>query len=134
MAITERQIAEALYETLEGKSEKEQKELFPKIVVFLSKRRLLAKSKNILNKLEKLINGKEGVGSAIVTSATKIKPHEESELKQILEKRYRFKKVNLEERLDEKVLGGFRVEVNDEVVDLTIKNKINQLKEFLITN
>jgi len=34
-------------------------------------------------------------------------------------------------KVDEKLLGGFRIEVNDEVIDLTLKNKAEKLQEHL---
>ena len=39
--------------------------------------------------------------------------------------------VIFKEKIDEKLLGGFRIEVNDEVIDLTLKNKIFKLEEYL---
>ena len=52
----------------------------------------------------------------------------------ILKERYQQKEVILVEVLDEKLLGGFKMEVNDEVIDLTIKNKIGKLQEYLTRN
>ena len=36
------------------------------------------------------------------------------------------------ENLNEKLLGGFKIEVNNELIDLTLKNKIYRLQEHLI--
>ena len=45
------------------------------------------------------------------------------------ERRFIFNEV-----LDEKLLGGFKIEVNDEIIDLTIKNKLEKLQEYLTRN
>ncbi|PIP69006.1 F0F1 ATP synthase subunit delta, partial [Candidatus Nomurabacteria bacterium CG22_combo_CG10-13_8_21_14_all_32_8] len=49
-----------------------------------------------------------------------------------LKERYKAKEIFLTEVLDEKLLGGMRIEVNDEIIDLTVKNKIKKLQEHLI--
>ena len=37
----------------------------------------------------------------------------------------------LVESLDSKLLGGLKVEVNNEIIDLSIKNKIGKLQKYL---
>ena len=45
--------------------------------------------------------------------------------------RYGVKEVILKESLNEKLIGGIRLEINDEIIDLTVKNKIKKLQEYL---
>ena len=49
-----------------------------------------------------------------------------------IKKRYSAKEVVLEERYDENLLGGMKIEANNEIIDLTVKNKIKKLQEYLI--
>ena len=56
------------------------------------------------------------------------------ELTQTLTHRYKAKEIKIVENLDKKLLGGFKVEVGDEVIDLTLRNKINKLQEHLTSN
>ena len=37
----------------------------------------------------------------------------------------------MKEILDEKLLGGIRIEINDEIIDLTVKDEIKKLQEYL---
>ena len=132
MAISNNNIAEAIY--LVSKSHSHDEQFSSKVVQFLWKKRLLPKSPEILLALSKIINDKEGRIMAKVSSADKINETTNKEIAEILIKRYSAKEVNLVENLDEKLLGGFKIEVNDEVIDLTIKNKIRKLQEHLINN
>ena len=127
--ISNNYIARAIY--LASKNHARLEQFFPQVVQFLARKRLLSKVPDILLRLDKIINDEEKRIVARVSSATKINEIMNKELAQILTKRYSAKEVNLIENLDEKLLGGFKIEVNDEVIDLTIKNKIWKLQEYL---
>ena len=49
-----------------------------------------------------------------------------------LKERYKVKDVNITEIFDGKLLGGMRILVNDEIIDLSLQNKIKKLQEHLI--
>jgi F-type H+-transporting ATPase subunit delta len=125
-------IAESIYSILKGKSKEELHIIFKKIVEFLDKRRLLSRSKDILEKLEKIINLNEDKIIVKASSAKRLSEKIKGELISILRKRYKAKEIILLEKLDEKLLGGVRLEIDDEVIDLTVKKKIQKLQEHLI--
>ena len=54
-----------------------------------------------------------------------------TELEQFLKKRYSAKEISFFEILDTRLVGGIKVEVNDEIIDLSIRNKISKLQEYL---
>ncbi|KKR70618.1 MAG: ATP synthase subunit delta [Candidatus Nomurabacteria bacterium GW2011_GWB1_40_7] len=131
-AISNNNIARAIYLELGGKDEGEQSLIFPKIIQFLVKKRLLARAPDILNHLSKIINDEEKRIVARVSSKDNLDEKTKHELKHSLAKRYLVEEVDLVLNTDEKLLGGLKIEVNDEVIDLTIKNKIGKLQEYLI--
>ena len=124
-------IAHAIYISTKDKNSSEQSQLFSKITKFLYRKRLLSQAPDILSRLDKIID-KENE-RIVVTISSKESLHEniKKEIAQILKERYGVKKVLLLENLNEKLLGGFKIEVGDEVIDLTLKNKINRLQEYL---
>lgn len=130
--ISNNNIARAIYLALQNKNHAEQSLIVPKVVQFLAKKRLLSKAPEILSCLIKIINDQENRIVAKIFSAKEIKETTNKELAQILIKRYSAKEIDLVEILDEKLLGGFKIKVNDEVIDLTLKNKISKLQEHLI--
>ena len=132
--ISNNNIARAIYLATKGKNDAEQSLIFPKVIQFLFRRRLLSKAPDILLHLNKIINGEEGKIVAKISSRDNLNEKIKRELAHALTKRYSAKEVVLSEVLDEKLLGGFKVEINDEVIDLTIKNKIGKLQEYLISS
>ena len=130
-AITNNNIAQAIYLLYKGKNSGEQSSVSLKVVQFLAKKRLLSKAPDILSRLDKIINDDEGKIMAKISSARTLDEKTKKEITQALLKRYSGKSISLIESLNKKLLGGFKIEVNDEVIDLTIKNKIRKLQEHL---
>lgn len=130
-SIRNNEIARAIYLSTEGKTGSSLAKSLSDVVNFLYRKRLLSKSKEILEILRKIINQEEGILIAKVISFKKLQEETKKDLTHLLKKRYSAKEVIFEEKLDEKLLGGMRIEVNNEVIDLTIKNKIWQLQEYL---
>ncbi len=125
-------IAYAIYSASKGKRKDELPIFFKKVVQFLDERHLLSKSGEIFKKLDEIINLEEDRVVVKVSSVKKLTEKAKKELHQFIEKRYKAKEVLFIEELNDKLLGGVRLEIKDEVIDLTIKNKINKLQEHLI--
>ena len=130
--ISNNDIADAIYSLSKNKSREQLPLLFKNVAIFLKNRRLLSRAPDILNKLNKTIDLNEERIVAKVSSSRKLTEKAKKYLCSSLEKRYRAKEVLLIESLDEKLLGGVRIEINDEVIDLTIKKKMEKLQEYLI--
>ncbi|MCX6751802.1 MAG: F0F1 ATP synthase subunit delta [Candidatus Nomurabacteria bacterium] len=125
-------IARAIYLVSKDKTHTELHDVNKKVMEFLARRRLLSKTPDILERLDKIINYESEKIVVKVSSARKLKEELKKELIFFLKKRYKVKEVVLTETLDEKLLGGMRLEINDEIIDLTVKNKIKKLQEHLI--
>ena len=125
-------IARAIYLVSKDKTHTELHDVNKKVVEFLARRQLLSKTPDILERLDKIINYESEKIVVKVSSARKLKEELKKELIFFLNKRYKVKEVVLTETLDEKLLGGVRLEINDEIIDLTVKNKIKKLQEHLI--
>ena len=126
-------IARAIYLISKDKSSTD-KNTGQKIIQFLSRRKLLSKSSLILTQLKKIIDIEEGRLVARVSTATTLGADTKSNLKNALKKRYNASDIEIQEVLDEKLIGGVKIEVGDEVGDFSIKNRIKKLQEYLITN
>jgi F-type H+-transporting ATPase subunit delta len=130
--VSNNDIARALYLSLKDKSTAEQSLLFPKFTKFLVRRRLLSQAPEILLRLDKIIDEAEGRIVVKISSKEYLRESVKKEIANVLKKRYSAEKVVLVENLNDKLLGGFKIEVNNEVIDLTVKNKFNNLQEYLI--
>lgn len=84
----------------------------------------------IASQFRVLKNMRAGVADATVYSAFAIEPAELSGLLGLLEKRFE-RKLNLTVELDPQLIGGIRVAVGDEVLDTSIKARLEQMKVAL---
>ena len=125
-------IARAIYLVSKDKKDSELKNINKKIAEFLARKRLLSKTPDILERLDKIINNENGRIVVKVSSAIKLHEKSRKEMMPFLKKRYGGKEIVFKEKVDEKLLGGIRLEINEEIIDLTAKNKIKELQEHLI--
>ena len=127
-------LARAIYESSKNKDGAELDAVSKKIINLILKKHLMSRSKEILNILEKLVDKNEEVVRVTVSSRAKLEKGITDEIEDFIKKRYKAKNTVLEFNVNPKLLGGIKLEVEDEVIDMTLKNKVNRLKEFLIRN
>lgn len=84
----------------------------------------------IASQFRALVNGKNGSSDAIVYSAFPLDDAALTELGATLEKRFG-RKLHLTMRTDEALIGGVRVVVGDEVLDTSVKARLEQMKAAL---
>ena len=77
-----------------------------------------------------LVNSKSGSSDAVVFSAFPIEDAALAELGASLEKRFG-RKLNLTVKQDDSLIGGVRVVVGDEVLDTSVKARLEQMKAAL---
>lgn len=130
--ISNNNIAEAIYFLSKDKNEKDISILIDNVIKFLIRKRLLSKSKDILNQLEKISNKEEGIVIVRLKSSKRLNENIRNEIQRIIQNKYNAQNVILKEEIDESVLGGFKLEIKDEIIDLTVSNKLKKLQEYLI--
>ncbi len=102
------------------------------VIDFLNRKRLMSRAPQILERLEKIIHKEEGRVIAKVTSSEALSHEHKNKIEQFLKKKYNAREISFKEIIDQGVIGGIKIEVDDEVIDLTIKNRIHKLQEYLI--
>ena len=78
-----------------------------------------------------LKNAQGGTADAVVYSAFPIDASALADLSATLEKRFA-RKLNVSVQIDESLIGGIRVVVGDEVLDTSVKARLEQMKAALI--
>ncbi|MFA5773296.1 MAG: F0F1 ATP synthase subunit delta [Candidatus Paceibacterota bacterium] len=132
--ISTKNIVSAIHEMTKGKEGHELNMAIQNITDYLAKKRMIPRAGEILKKLEETINKEEGIVKANITYKNIPTKKISEEIEEILKNRYNAKKILATTNENEDMLGGVKIEVGDEVIDLTLKNKINQLQNYLITN
>jgi F-type H+-transporting ATPase subunit delta len=125
-------IARAFYESSKDKGEEELAVLGRNTIAFLQEKYLLAKAPQILEAIEEIIDSEEGIVRAHITTHSKISKSMAEEIENIVKKRYKARDVILDFKEDSALLGGIKIEVGDEVIDMTLRNKLNTLQAYLI--
>ena len=132
--ISTKNIAKTIYELTKEKHGQDLELILAKIVKYLAEKRLLSKAEEILRKLEEIINKEEGVVPVDITYKKIPARRVTEEIEELLKRRYQAKKILTTVKEDKEVLGGVKIEGRGEVIDLTFRNKIKQLENYLITN
>ncbi len=90
----------------------------------------LAALPEIATQFRALKNARLGTSDATVFSAFPIEPAALADLSAVLEKRFA-RKLNLQVQLQPELIGGIRVVVGDEVLDTSVKARLEQMKVAL---
>ena len=130
MKYSAKQYAEALYDSLEGTDPKDVDLVLNNFVEILALNNDVKIFSDIETEFHKLELAKQGKKLAEVTSAHPLSRENE---KHIMAELNRLVKgdVELKKRIDEKVLGGVMITINDQMIDATVKNELQELKKDL---
>jgi F-type H+-transporting ATPase subunit delta len=84
----------------------------------------------IAEQFHALVNARSGIADAVIHSAFPIAPAQLTEVVSTLEKRFG-RKLNAKVELAPELIGGIRVVVGDEVLDTSVKARLEQMKMAL---
>ncbi len=84
----------------------------------------------IATQFHALVNARSGVSDAVIYSAFPIEPAQLADVVTALEKRFA-RKLNASVALQPELIGGIRVVVGDEVLDTSVKARLEQMKAAL---
>lgn len=134
LKISTKNVAQAIHALIKNKRGSALDQALTNAVEFLAKKNLLSKSKEILQSLEHLIDEDSGIVRAKVESPRELALNTLRELKTLLKKRYKAEDIILDTAEDASLIGGVRIEAKGEVIDLSLKNRVGQLQNYLQTN
>lgn len=125
-------IAKLLYDTVlstasSAKNNDGQTLLSVQVLQFLAIHGYLKRPHKIIEELEKVIAEKEGRITADVIVKERLTDGEKKDLTAALQTSLNVKTVVLNEKVDQRIMGGFKVKVGELVFDNTIKTKLVKL-------
>lgn len=106
-------------------------ECVERFLSLLLRKRRIAQLPNIMEEILRLKMEREGVGEAYVRSAVPLTPEESEKLRNALEKRFG-KKLILKEEVDPSLIGGLIVEVEGNMIDVSLRGFLQRLRSQLI--
>lgn len=127
MRYSPKQYAKALYESLKEAKEDEVDLVFKNFYGILLRNNDLKIINKIIEKIEEIDKEKRGVVEVEVTGAKEIDKDLVSKLRNLIGK-----KAEIQEKVDPSLIGGLKIQINDLLIDGSIKAKLNKLKRSLI--
>lgn len=106
-------------------------ELLSFLLILIEKDRILYLREK-LNEMEKIVLERKNTLRGIVKTTVPLTEGEYEKLLSKLEAKYN-KKIILEQIIDPSILGGIFVRVNNEVIDGTVKLKLEELKNLMLS-
>ena len=131
--ISTKNVAGAIYASAKDKSGAELNTALKMAVEFLAKKNLLSEAPQILQDMEQISDTEQGILRARVLSRKPLTKKATDEVESLLTNRYKSKSHVLEWKENKSLIGGVRIETKDEVIDMSLKNKLNQLQNHLLT-
>jgi F-type H+-transporting ATPase subunit delta len=130
MRFSAKQYAMALVESLEGTAHKDQDKILDNFVQVLAENNDLRMFDEISGEFHKLELAKKGIKQVEVTSAAPLNHENE---KAIIQELNKIVKGNLElkKKVDESLIGGVVIRMEDQMIDASVKNNLEQLRKDL---
>jgi len=132
MKISVKQYAKALFESVEGKTDSQVKDVIENFVKLLAKKNDLKKAEKIINSLISMRDESEGLVRAEITSLEDLNSSTVSAVKDFIAKSAKAKTVVLEQKINKKILGGIVIKFRDKILDGSLKTRLGELKEKLV--
>lgn len=130
--ISTKHIAQAIYQSAKNKSGTELDSALKQSVEFLAKKNLLSKAPEILNQIARIEDTEQNILRAKVSSKKPLTKVTEEKVLHMLKARYKTKTPIIEWKEDQTLLGGVKIEAGDEILDLSLKNRLKQLQNHLL--
>lgn len=105
-------------------------DIFSYLMILIQKDRIMSIENNF-KEFENIYLEKNNTVVAKVKTVIPLKPDEEKELINKLEKKFN-KKVLIKAELDSSIIGGVYVDIDNEVIDGTIKSKLSEMKKIML--
>jgi F-type H+-transporting ATPase subunit delta len=130
MKFSPKQYAQALMDSLEETDPKHAELILDNFVSILAANNDLRMYDEIASEFHKIELKKKGIKQAEVISAKPISKENEQmilqELNKLVKGHYELKK-----KIDEQLIGGVVIRIDDQMIDASIKNELEELKEEL---
>lgn len=132
MKITAKKYAQALFESIQGKSKDESVKMISRFVNILIENKDLNKAEKVINCFGKIWNEENGIVAVDVATAEKIEEKLEHSLNVYIAEMFDAKNVEIKKRVDKNIIGGIVIRQGDTIYDGSLKSRLYSLKERLI--
>lgn len=126
------EFARALLEMTDGASRETAETAVKDFARYLKDKGQLTHAPRIMAEYQRLYNTKHGIVEASVTLAARLGEPERKKLKEALIRKYGATDAVIDERVDQRLIGGMKIQVGDELHDTSLKHSLGQLQAQLL--
>ncbi len=130
MKFSAKQYAKALMDTIHETNPKDQDKVLDNFARVLAENNDLRLYDQIAEEFHKLDLAKQGIKQVEVTSAHPLSRENEKAIVEELNKLVKTK-IELKKQVDDRLIGGVVIQMEDQVIDASVKNQLEQLKNNL---
>ncbi|MEO8065229.1 MAG: ATP synthase F1 subunit delta [Candidatus Doudnabacteria bacterium] len=130
MKYAAKQYAQALLEAIESARPQDESTVLDNFVKVLAENNDLRLFDEISSEFHKLDLARKGIKQAQITSAHPLNKQNEQEIVDQLNRLVNGK-VEVKKQIDEQLIGGVIIRMDDQILDASVKNNLEQLKKEL---
>ena len=123
MKHSERQLAEALVESLSGESADDAKKAAKELVSMLADRNEIHRLSGVIRSIERAWAKKFGAATLTITTAYPLKSDVKAQLEKLA------KGAEIKEVVDASLIGGAKLRIDERIIDGSIKGHLDQLEQ-----
>ena len=131
MKITSKQYAQTLFGITDGKSKSEIEKSVLNFARYIYRKRELKLAEKIIEQFAAIYNKEKGIVEAEVITREKMDEVLEKKMKQFVREKYEAKEVVLKNIINKNIKGGLVLKVGDEILDGSVRGRLNELNKIL---
>ena len=134
MKITNKKYAQALFESVNNKTEKEINIVLKNFIDLLVKKNVLTKIDKILEEFNNIWNKENKIIETTITTTQEINKSTSQALENYIKELSGAKNLEIKNEINKKLISGTIIKYGDRILDNSLKTKINNLKIKMISN
>lgn len=103
-------------------------------LTLLAKKRRESHIQEITTAFDEQFKSKKNITTAVITTATTLDPKEKNRVLEIAKQTNSGNEIELVEKVDPSILGGFILSISDKQLDQSVKRKLTDLRKNLLSN
>lgn len=130
--VTPQHIAQVLFESTQGRESKELSQDIKEVSQLIKTHGFLSRIDEIVNEYHTIYNAHHNIKEVTITLQERLSFSRKEEVKEELKKILNCNDVYLKEKIDERIIGGIKIEASDGLfIDGTVQGRLTQLRKIL---
>lgn len=132
MKLSIRKYSQILYEAVDGKDQTDIDNILANFTKLLDKNNHLKYSSRIINAFNDLCNKENGIVEMEVTSKRPLNDKVREKIRNSFKEKNNAKEIRITEKLNPEMIGGIILRTSNEIIDISMDNKLSELKKQLL--